>query len=170
MKYKFKHGSFDGTKEYLVIWFGPMGTGTYFRSKNEENLITAVETCARFVADDWASTYKIDGQKITLCAFDVSDLDKCHWDSGTVWTFDENEERVDLFENGYLIEHFQFYMPKKRLHQRTYFTDRCKKELLNSVTEAVIERSQRGKAHLYQFLERNDKSVKRFVDYLENQQ
>ena len=41
MKYKFKHGSFDGTKEYLVIWFGPMGTGTYYRSK-KENLINAV--------------------------------------------------------------------------------------------------------------------------------
>lgn len=158
---------FDSNKEYLVIWFGPMGTGTFFRSKNED-LVTAVETCARWVADDWASTYNIQGQKITLCAFDVTDLDKCQWDPGTVWTFDENEERVDLFENGYLIEHFQFYMPKKRPHQRTYFTERCQKELKKSVTDAVNKRSEMEKARYYQFLERNDKKEKRFSDYLDN--
>ena len=168
MKYKFKHGSFDRTKEYLVIWFGPMGTGTYFRSKNE-NLITAVETCAKCVADDWASMYNIEGQKITLVAFDVSALDECQWDAGNVWTLDEDEKRVDLLENGYLIEHFQFYMPKKRLHQKRYFTDRCKKELLNSITEAVIKRSQMEKAHYYQFLERTDKTVNRFSEYLKKQ-
>ena len=161
------NNKFDSNKEYLVIWFGPMGTGTFYRSKNED-LISAVETCARWVADDWASMYNIEGQKITLVAFDVTDLDKCQWDVGDVWTFDENENRVNMFENGYLIEHFQFYMPKKRLHQRRYFTERCQKELNKAVSEAVSKRSKMEKAHYYQFLERTDKTVKRFSEYLDN--
>ena len=65
----------------------------HYRSK-KENLYNALNTCARFVADDWASTYKIDGQKITLCAFDVSDLDKCQWDSNTVTILKTKNELI----------------------------------------------------------------------------
>ena len=69
------------TKDFIAIWFNSFGS-SFARYNNKE---TAILECTKKAIVDWGSTFKIEGNPITVSVFDASGLKEIQWDHGTVY-------------------------------------------------------------------------------------